>query len=156
MVATAQTYIKNKDFTVEQNIGLPDDLGYTRVEGIGCHFPAHNASSTHSKCDKGQQHNIYDPGQAEWSDITIYAHGNAGQTKAAWDLMKTFAEGDPVRGSVTVNIVNPKDAYSTIFSFTFQEITILHYSPGIQASVEHPDTLSFSFTFKPGRVEIEG
>jgi len=48
----------------------------------------------------------------------------------------------------------PKETYQTIATFELQELTLLRYSPGLVANVEHPSTLRFSFTVSPGYVKI--
>ena len=153
--ADAQTYLKVKDFTVENTVGIPDTVGWVRISGLGVRFDPHMASSTESRCE-GEQHKIYDYAQGVWNEVTFECHGKADDTKAMWDLFDKFRQGDNLRGSITVNFINPKDAYGTIFSFELQELTVLNYSPGIAADAQNPGTLTFSFTVSPGYVKISG
>ena len=57
------------------------------------------------------------------------------------------------RGSIAVDIVNPRQTYGVIWSFELTELTLLRSSPGIEANVEHPDTLRFTFTVSPSYVK---
>jgi hypothetical protein len=153
-IAAPQTYLKVKDFTVDNTIGIPTDgVGWVSVENLGCNFPPHNASSTESRCG-GEQHKIYDYSQCIWNDITFNCHATPDAQQTIYDLFNSFAQGDNLRGSVTVNFVNVKDAYSTIFSFEFQELTLLQFNPGMVADVDHPGTLQWSFTISANYVKI--
>ena len=73
--------------------------------------------------------------QGGGNDITFNCHA----TPAASGSPQ-HTKSDNLRGSVTVNFANVKDAYSTIFSFEFQELTLLQYNSGTTADVDHPDT----------------
>ncbi|MBI83828.1 MAG: hypothetical protein CMJ81_11570 [Planctomycetaceae bacterium] len=110
-------------------IGIPTDgVGWVSVENLGCNFPPHNASSTENRSGS-EQHKIYDYSQGVGNDITFNCHATP--------------DASNLRGSVTVNFVDvqdPYDAYSTIFSFEFQELTLLQYNSGTTADVDHPGT----------------
>ena len=115
-------------------IGIPTDgVGWVSVENLGCNFPPHNASSTENRSG-GEQHKIYDYSQCIWNDITFNCHATPDASESP-----QHAKSDNLRGSVTVNFVNvKKDPNSTIFSFEFQELTLLQFSPGTTPDVDHP------------------
>ncbi len=148
--ADPQTYIKNKDFTVENSIGIPDSVGWIEVQNLGVEFPPHNASSTESRYKSVG--NIYDHAQPVWNDVTFVIHAKKGDEIE--QFFQSFAKGDNIRGSISVNIMNPENAYQTIASFELQELMLIRYDMGLVADVEHPSTLKFSFTVSPGHVKI--
>lgn len=148
-VADPQTYVKNSDFTVENSIGIPNTVGWIEVQNLGVEFPPHNASYTNGRYETNKANGYEEP---VWNDVTFVIYAKKGDEIAK--LFQGFSQGDNIRGSISVNIMNPKETYQTIASFELQELTLLRYSPGLVADVEHPSTLKFSFTVSPGYVKI--
>lgn len=137
--------------SVENTIGIPADVGWIEVQNLGVEFPPHNATTTTSRTTLEQG---FVGDDALWHDVTFTAYVSPKDKDAMEALFAKFATGDNIRGSITVNFVNPKDAYKVIWSFELQELTLIRFSQGLIANVEHPETLKFSFTVSPGYVKI--
>ncbi len=149
-IADPQTYIKSRDFTVVNSIGIPASVGWVEVQNLGVEFPPHNASSTTNR--HKPLSNFYGAQEPAWHDVTFVVHAKKGDEIE--ELFESFSKGDNIRGSISVNIMNPKETYQTIASFELQELTLIRFSKGLVADVEHPSTLKFSFTVSPGYVKI--
>ena len=155
MGAAAQTLVSQKSFTCEYNIeGLPGDLKVHAVSEIVVTFEGTPASSTKSRSG-AEHHQIRAPGEAKFDPVTISVHGNKDQTKAIFDCFDKCGKGNPLRGSFTVKITNPKDNYSDILEATLHDITLLSYSPFGSVDVDSPDTMSTTFTLSPDRIEFK-
>jgi hypothetical protein len=142
-------------FEVTHNLeGMPGELAFHAVSDINVTFPPTPASSTHSRSGK-ENHQIRDPGKAEFMPITFSCHGNKQDTKGVWDAFDKCGKGNPLRGSVTVTINNPKDNYKAILSVNCDENTLLSYTPISAIDVDNPDTLTFEFTISPGKMAFK-
>jgi len=85
-------------------------------------------------------------GEVEFIDVRVFDK-----------RLENFIQGkDQTKISFQVRQLDKGDRYATIASFELQELTLLRYSPGLVANVEHPETLKFTFTVSPGYVKIAG
>lgn len=155
MPAAAQTLIPMSAFEVSHTIeGLPAELKVHSVSDIVVTFPPTPASSNKSRSGK-ENHQIRDPGKAEYQPVTISFHGNKSETKAAWDCFDKCGKGNPLRGAFTVTIVNPKDNYKPILTINMHDNTLLSYQPLSGIDVDNPDTLTSEICIAVGRMELK-
>jgi hypothetical protein len=134
--------------------GMPAELRVHAISDIVCTWPGTPSSSTKDRSGS-ENHQIRDPGKAEFQPVTVSCHGNKDDTKSVWECFKKCGAGNPLRGVLTVKIVNPKDEYKPILECHLHENTLLSYSPISAVDVDHPDTLTFEFCLSPNRVEFK-
>jgi hypothetical protein len=155
MGAKPQTLIPMSAFTLTHNLeGMPANLQCHAISDICVRWPGTPASSTKSRSGS-ENHQIRDPGKAEFEPVTLSCHGNKDDTKAVWDAFDKCGKGNPLRGAVTITIVNPKDNYSSILECHLHDNTLLSYSPISAIDVDNPDTLTYEFTLSPDRMEFK-
>jgi hypothetical protein len=156
MPADPQTLIPQSAFQVTHNLeGMPGELRVHSVSDISVNFPPTSASSTTTRSG-AENHQIRDPGKGQFPPVTLSCHGNKQDTKAVWDAFDKCGKGNPLRGAVTITILNPKDEYKPILEVHLHDNTLLSYQPissGID--VDNPDTLSFEFTVSSDRMEFK-
>lgn len=154
MPADPQTLIPMSAFETSHTLeGLPD-LKVHAVSDIVVTFPSTPASSNKSRSGK-ENHQIRDPGKAEYMPVTISFHGNKDDTKKAYECFDKCGKGNPLRGAFTVTIVNPKDAYKAILTINMHDNTLLSYNPLSGIDVDNPDTLTCDVTLAVGRMELK-
>jgi hypothetical protein len=155
MGADPQTLVPESAFLVNHSVdGLPKELRVHSVSEISVSWPPTPASSTQSRSG-AENHAIFDPGKAQYPPVTFSCHGNKDDTKAVWDTFDKCGKGNPLRGAITVQVVNPKKEYSVILECHLHDITLLSYQPIPSANVDAPDTLTFEFTVTPDRMEFK-
>jgi len=151
-IPTQGDLIRQRDFISTVQIdGIPEQLSIYAVSAVAIDFMV-PPSSTQSRSGEIREG---DTMMLSYSPVTFSAQGNEDAIKAVFDTFKKVTEGNPLRGSITISIVNPADNYNVIHTFELQELTLLNYSPGISADVDHPGTLSFEFTVLPNRIELK-
>jgi len=152
-IPTQGDLIRQRDFITSVQIdGIPEQLSIYAVSAGTIGFMVPPDSFTQSRSGEIREG---DTMMLSYSPVTFSAQGNKDAINAVFETFKKVAEGDPLRGSITISIVNPADNYNVIHTFELQELTLLNYSPGISSDVNHPSTLSFEFTVLPNRIELK-
>ena len=155
-MAAPQSTIPENAFRIDHTIdGLPAGLAVHACSAVQVNFPRQVCSSMADRGGSTENHICYDPGQAEFPPVTLSFHGNKADIKSAYDTFKKCAEGDSLRGSFTLTIVNPKDGNSDILSITFFDNTLCRYDAIPMVDVTDPTTMTCSVTLQPERIELK-
>lgn len=133
--------IEVEDFDISQTLGVPSGVYWTRIHGL---YPYADLPTR----------GCADEDDIDWADVTFEVVGNSAQMSAIRNLLSGTPKGGSLRGSITINYVNPDDPEGTLWVVEMSRLTLIRYSPGLVADVEHPSLLKASFTVTPGQTRV--